>query len=290
MQRRKPTASLAALFLALVLAAPLLPRIAAAGETDVFVYKAKHRVAEELVSGVSVALTSEGRVSVDARTNSLVIIDTPEGLAAVKAILASQDVRQSNIQITVESITDRDLRELHAEVDWTYRSSGWQIGTVPAALPGSGFSALATLGDEKAHSRRSAVQTVTVMNDGTAEISTGHEVPFTDVFHRYAAGRGYLATSTRWVSVDTGFTVHARTIGTDRILLDITPWMRNLARDGRSIKFTEASTQIEVKDGEAIVMGSSVKNRNEALREILRGGARLREGENTYLMVTARKR
>ncbi len=290
MQRKITTTSLVALFLVLVLSASLLPRLAAAGDTDVFVYKAKHRVAEELMSGVSTALTSEGRVSVDSRTNSLVIIDTPEGLAAVKAVLASQDVRQSNIQITVESVTDRDLRALHAEVDWAYRSSGWQIGTVPVALPGSGISALATLGDEKTHSRRTAVQTITVMNDGTAEIATGHEVPFTDVFHHYAAGRGYLTRSTRWVSVDTGLTVHARTIGTDRILLDITPWMRNLARGGRSIKFTEASTQIEVKDGEAVVMGSSTKNRNEALRDILRGGARVREGENTYLMVTARKR
>ena len=290
MQRRITTASLVAFFLVFVLAGPLLPRIAAGGETDVFVYKAKHRVAEELMSSVSTVLTSEGRISVDSRTNSLVIVDTPKGLAAAKTILASQDVRQSNIQITVESVTDRDLQALHAEVDWAYRSSGWQIGTVPVALPGSGFSALAALGDEKAHSRRRSVQTITVMNDGTAEIATGHEVPFTDVFHHYAAGRGYLTTSTRWVSIDTGLTVHARTIGEDRILLDITPWMRNLARGGRSIKFTEASTQIEVKDGEAVVMGSSTQNRNEALREILRGGSRVREGENTYLMVTARKR
>jgi type IV pilus assembly protein PilQ len=250
----------------------------------------QHRVAEELLPSVSAVLSPEGRVSVDARTNSLVIIDQPESLAQVKALLAAQDVRQANIEITVETLTQRDLDALHAEIDWAYRSGGWQIGTIPAMVPSGGFTGLATAGADRERSTRRAVQTVSVMNNGSAEISTGHKVPFTDVFYHYAHGHGHLGTATRWVSVDTGFSVHARTIGTDRILLALTPWMRNLGADGNTIQFTEASTQIEVKEGESAVLGSSARERNEALSGVFRGGAQVKEGENTFLRVTARKR
>ncbi|MFQ5457971.1 MAG: secretin N-terminal domain-containing protein [Myxococcota bacterium] len=290
MARHGKSAAIAALLLLFAIAGLPGPRIAAAGGTEVFVYKTKHRVAEELMSGVRAGLSPAGRASVDARTNSIIIIDTPQGLETVKAILATQDVRQHNIQITVETVRDRDLRARHASVDWAYRDSGWQIGTIPFPVAGSGVTALGTLGDEDSRSRRGAVQTLTVMNNGTAEIATGQHIPYTDVFHHYAAGHGYIATNTRWVAVDTGFTVHARTIGADRILLELTPWMRNLSGGGPAIDVTEATTQIEVKDGEPVVLGSSTRNRNETLRSILRGGARVREGENTYLMVTARKR
>ncbi len=287
MQSSPSTRHLAVL---LLLPCLLLLLAASARGGEVFVYKMKYRVAEELLPSVSAVLSPEGRVSVDARTNSLVIIDEPESLAQVKALLATQDVRQANIEITVETLTQRDLDALHAEIDWAYRSGGWQIGTIPAMVPSGGFTGLATAGADRERGTRRAVQTVTVMNNGSAEISTGHEVPFTDVFYHYAHGHGHLGTSTHWVSVDTGFSVHARTIGTDRILLTLTPWMRNLGPDGNAIQFSEASTQIEVKEGESAVLGSSARERNEALAGIFRGSARVKEGENTFLRVTARKR
>jgi type IV pilus assembly protein PilQ len=266
----------------------LQPAFARGGE--VFVYKMKQRVAEELLPSVSAVLSPEGRVSVDARTNSLVIIDRPESLDQVKALLATQDVRLANIEVTVETLTQRDLDALHVEVDWAFRSGGWQIGTIPAVVPHGGFTGLGTAGADRERGTRRAMQTVTVMDNGSAEISTGHKVPFTDVFYHYAHGHGHLGTSTRWISVDTGFTVHARTIGSARILLTLTPWMRNLGGDGSSIQFTEASTQIEVKEGESAILGSSSRDRNEALAGVFRGGARVKESENTFLRVTARKR
>lgn len=262
----------------------------AAAERDVFVYKMKHRVAEEVLPSVTAALSAEGRATVDARTNSIVIVDRPENIAQAQAILASQDVRQHNIEITVESLSEREIHAQHLQVDWAYRDSGWQIGTIPVKVPGSGVTALGTAGAGQKRVRGKTLQTVLVMNDGTAEIATGQEVPFTSVLHHYALGHGYTVASTEWVSVDTGLSVHPRTIGEDRILLEITPWMRNLAAHGGSIRFTEAATQIEVRDGESVVLGSTSEKRNEALRDILRGGARVQKGETTYLVVTARKR
>ncbi len=289
MPKRSGTARILAAVLLLVLTSlvPAAPVRAAAGD-EVFVYKMKYRVAEELYGPVTAVLSPTGRASVDSRTNSLVIVDAPASVAQARALLEAQDLRQRNIQITVETVTKRDLDARHLQVDWAYRTGGWQIGNIPVVLPGSGFSALATAGAERGSSSARAVQTVTVMNDGKAEIATGHEVPFTDVFHGYAAGHGYVATNTQWVAVDTGFVVHPRMIGNDRILLEITPRMRNLSPRGASIEVTEAATQIEVKDGGAVVIGSSNRERSEVLREILRGGRRVREGEDTFLLVRAR--
>ena len=276
-----------ALLLAFLLAIPAGPARGAAGD-EVFVYKMKYRVAEELVGPVSSVLSDTGRASVDSRTNSIVIVDRPESVAQARALLESQDVRQKSIQITVETVTKRDLDAMRLEIDWAYRTGGWQIGNIPVPVPGSGVTALGTAAARRGSSSERAVQTVTVMNDGRAEISTGHEVPFTDVFHGYAAGHGYVGTSTNWVAVDTGFEVHPRMIGNDRILLEITPRMRNLSPGGASIHVTEAATQIEVQDGGAVVIGSSNRERSEVLREILRGGRRVRAGEDTFLLVRAR--
>jgi type II secretory pathway component GspD/PulD (secretin) len=278
--------ALLALLASLVL---VYPAAAAPGD-EVFVYKMRNRVAEEMIEPVSALLSQTGRVKADSRTNSLVIVDRPENVAQIKRLLEVQDVRQKNIQITVETVTRRDLDAMHLKIDWAVRSGGWQVGTIPVPLAKSGFAALATPGAERAHSTRRAVQTVTVMNDGRAEITTGRAIPFTDSFYSYVAGHGYVSSSTRWLSVDTGFIVHARTIGTDRILLEVTPRMRNLAADGTSIDLSEASTQIEVKDGGGVVLGSSSRERSAIVGEILRGGSREREGEQTYLLVTARTR
>ncbi|OGP81202.1 MAG: hypothetical protein A2Y95_01120 [Deltaproteobacteria bacterium RBG_13_65_10] len=278
------TFALLALLVSLVLASPA----SAAEGDDVFVYKMRNRVAEEMIEPVSALLSASGRVRVDARTNSLVIVDRPDNVAQIKQLLETQDIRQKNIQITVETVTRRDLDAMHLHADWAVRSGGWQVGTIPVPLAKSGFAALVVPGSKREGGTRRAVQNVTVMNDGRAEITTGRAIPFTDLFYSYAAGHGYVSSSTRWVSVDTGFTVHARTIGEDRILLDITPRMRNLAADGTSIDLADASTQIEVKDGGAVVLGSASRERNEVLAEILRGGSREKEGEQTYLLVTAR--
>ncbi len=276
-----------ALLLAFRIASPAGPARGSAGD-EVFVYKMKYRVAEELVGPVTSVLSPSGRASVDSRTNSLVIVDRPESVAQARALLESQDVRQKSIQITVETVTKRDLDAMRLEIDWAYRNGGWQIGNIPGPVPGSGVTALGTAAAQRGHSGARAVQTVTVMNDGRAEIATGHEVPFTDVFHGYAAGHGYVATNTNWVAVDTGFEVHPRMIGNDRILIEITPRMRNLSPGGASIQVTEAATQIEVPDGGAVVIGSSNRERSAVLREILRGGRRMREGEDTFLLVRAR--
>ena len=142
--------------------------------------------------------------------NSIVIVDRPESVAQARALLESQDVRQKSIQITVETVTKRDLDAMRLAIDWAYRSGGWQIGNIPVPVPGGGVTALGTASARRGSASERAVQTVTVMNDGRAEIATGHEVPFTDVFHGYAAGHGYVATSTNWVAVDTGFEVHPR--------------------------------------------------------------------------------
>ena len=56
------------------------------------------------------------------------------------------------------------------------------------------------------------------------------------------------------------------------------------------ITFLPHQREIEVKDGESAVLGSSSRERNEALTGVLRGSARVKEGENTFLRVTARKR
>jgi type II secretory pathway component GspD/PulD (secretin) len=265
--------------------AGLSPGTARSGSGDeVLVHKMKHRLAEELQGPVSAVLSETGRVQIDSRTNSLVIVDSPGHVAQARALLEAQDVRQRNIRITVETLTRSELDARRLDVDWAVRTGGWRIGTVPAYK--EGFRARVTAEAARDSSERRAVQTVTVMNDGNADIATGHAVPYTDVLHGYAVGHGYTVASTRWVAVDTGFNVHARTLGSDRIWLEITPRMRNLSGGG-AIAFTEASTQMEVPDGGSVILGSSSQQRDSALAEVLRGGRRAREDEETLLMVTA---
>ena len=68
---------------------------------DVAVIRIKYRWAEEIAPIVRGMLSSRGHVSVDKRTNSLVIIDNPAAIQCVRKYLAAVDKPVEQVRIRV---------------------------------------------------------------------------------------------------------------------------------------------------------------------------------------------
>lgn len=77
-------------------------------------------------------LTSQGRLAVDPRTNSVLITDVPENFPRLEAALAALDVRTAQIMIDAEVIETTMAKVKDLGVEW-----GGSTGQVLAFTPGS---------------------------------------------------------------------------------------------------------------------------------------------------------
>ena len=71
---------------------------------QVRIFKVQYRQADELLDFVKVALSETGSVTVDTRTNSLVVKDKSVNLAMVEKLLAAQDIPPININLKIHSL------------------------------------------------------------------------------------------------------------------------------------------------------------------------------------------
>lgn len=90
-------------------------------------------------SGSNGFLSSRGRVSHDERTNTLLVVDTPERVAGVRELVAKLDkpVQQVLIESRIVVATDNFAREIGAKFGI---SGGFQSGSTTVATSGNNFA------------------------------------------------------------------------------------------------------------------------------------------------------
>ena len=111
------------------------------------VFQINYRKAEEMEKTVQLLLSSEGRISVDKRTNSLIVKDYPENIRTVADFLKEQDRRPQQVKIKIKYVDEATLKRVGASVGWQYRGGHWAIGNIMSNKKGMNIDAL--LGAEK---------------------------------------------------------------------------------------------------------------------------------------------
>ena len=94
------------------------------------VFQINYRKAEEMEKTVQLLLSPEGRISVDKRTNSLIVKDYPENIRAVADFLKEQDRRPQQVKIKIRYVDEATLKRVGASVGWQYRGGHWAIGNI----------------------------------------------------------------------------------------------------------------------------------------------------------------
>lgn len=90
------------------------------------VIKLKYAKAEEISTSITAVASAEGRTAklvVDKNTNSLIITDTLEGIAAVERLLSELDIRPQQVLIEAKLVEVQLSKDLALGIQWDYLSS-----------------------------------------------------------------------------------------------------------------------------------------------------------------------
>ncbi len=179
------------------------------------VYRAQHRLAHELVPIAETALGSEGQVTLDARTATLVLSGRPAAVRRALALLEEMDRPLSQLVITQEIRELRELDRLSAQVSWQVSYGSFRIGTIP--LPVDGL--YVALGAQRESQNVTSRNVLRLLEGGTGLILTGKSIPF--VYELYWG-------NVDLVPVETGFEVMATMLGDGRVHLELRPFSGRL--------------------------------------------------------------
>ncbi|HZW76077.1 MAG TPA: hypothetical protein VFF43_21175, partial [Caldimonas sp.] len=191
--------------------------------------------------------------------------------------------------------TPRQIR-----VDVQFRQTGTQGRDAAAAAGGVIVSergavrprGTAGVGATETRVQRSTGIFTLVQDGGESSLMVAQQVPYAQVaFYRdYATGAGYVASGVAFRDVGTALKVRASVLSDDRIRVRLTPTISYVAADGSgTIEFREATTDVIVPNGRAVVLAGSTSDTHAVTRHML-GIAREQSSSETTVILIATAR
>ena len=261
-----------------LLTAPVL------GQTVLEVISLKHRTAEDMIPVLTPMLAREGSLS--GMRGQLIVRTTPANLEELRRILLVVDVAPRRLLITVAQDVAAERSRRGADV--ALRTDDHLRLTVPGAkgAPRDGVE-VRILDARNADSLR-VMQTVQVIDGGTAYVQTGQSspVPQQRVTRSVVGGRvvEQVVESVEYRNVGTGFHVLPRVAG-DRVTLDLSPHREALMRHVPGmVDVQRVVTTVSGRLGEWIDVGG-VSDQRGSEREVLLGRSTSTYSERRNIVV-----
>lgn len=250
------------------------------------VFSLNYAVAKEVTPVLQEILTrGVGKISVDERTNQVVVTDYPAKLTELHRVLQAFDERstQVSIEATIVQVTLSDKFQLG--IDWEAlpfedalvkgmgvlsltKGGSLRIGQASVNLSGDYrylVEALRTFGDTRILSE----PRLTVVNNQEAKILVGSREPYVTKSVSQT-GTGTAVTSEAVTFLDVGIKLFVTpTITRDRfVLMKVRPEVSSTATplttaDGNKIpvvETTEAETVLLIEDGGTVILGGLIKD------------------------------
>jgi hypothetical protein len=238
---------------------------------DLEVYRAKHRLAQELVPIAESALGNEGQVTLDSRTATLVLSGTPEAVRRALAMLEKIDRPLHQLVLTHEIRDFRDLERLGARIGWKVSVGSARIGTLP--FGSDGHRVALDAGRETTQSTSRGV--LKLLEGSSGLIVTGKALPF--VYEPFWG-------STTFIPIETGFEATATILADGLVQLELTPFSGRVD-DGGELRYTSAATSITLRPGETVIYAETSRE-TERSNLNLGGGGRDKLREQQVLLIT----
>jgi len=248
---------------------------------DVAVIRIDYRDAHSLLSVVEGVLSDEGAVSVDERTNALVVLDNDANIRKIRILIKQYDFPVAQAKITVRFKHSGTLSGHYTSAYGAVSGDDWQIGAGSRQRrDGIGIRHSQINGRQQSDSEFF----INVSSGSRAYIKTGQDIPFTErwmrLYHRY----GSVSQTTVFKKIETGMDVKPVITG-NRVHIEITPRISHLEQSGQRkiVHFATTSTRLTVPLGQWISIGGSQTANNEIMNAIL-----MREihNRNTHLSIS----
>jgi len=239
------------------------------GKTEVI--PLRFRSAAEVEDMVRGMLSADGRLSVDQRTNVLLITDKIERIEQIKNILARIDQPARMVKIRLRFHEADSSRA--GKFSGSARISGdnWEITTGPEG--GKGKTKI--LLSDQTRARSGEEEFFVQVESGTsAYLKVGEEIPFQESWRGLCEKYGDHHGAFGFKKVESGIEVKPIIAG-DRVILEVTPIIayREKGQERGVIRFSKASTKLNLQLGQWVTLGSSRSKGNEVVRRILERGS-----------------
>jgi len=249
---------------------------------EVEVIKVEYRWVEDTLPIVRNLLSPQGKVTPDYRTNSLVIVDTPESIQNIRAVLQRLDQVPAQVRIEVRLGEVNKETNRAGAVEGKISGDGWEVSKGDDSNDGVQM----TLSGQRKESDRSSGYTLLVQSGTPGYLRVGKDIPYQQNWNALCRKYGGCEGGILYRRAETGMDINPRIVG-DKVILEITPRISDASSNG-IIRFSGASTQVMLPLGEWITIGETDESTNDALRAILARGSGNRESTRTISLRVTR--
>jgi len=227
----------------------------------------RYRSAPDALRIVEKLLTRDGSVTMDERTNSLVVKDSEESVGRVKKIIETFDkaIKQAKIRVRFnenESDSDRMVSD-----GGSVHGKNWKISS------GTKTNGVEVRAGDVSKSRQTGSEYfVTVASGSPAYIVTGKSIPYREKWVRIGRKRSIAGDSVHFENIETGIEI-TPVIAGDHADIRIVPRISDGGEEGGIIRFSEASTRMTVPLGKWVTIGGADQKENEVLNAVLEKGS-----------------
>ncbi len=249
---------------------------------EIAVIKVHFRHAPDMLPLVETMLSPEGRVAVDAETNSFIISDGAESLKRIRKFLAKLDKPVPQFKIRFRFQEESLSKSKGFKASGGVSGKGWSVTGGGREKDGVSLSAR----KKRVNLGRKSESFITVLSGRAAYILVGKEIPYTERWVYLSRRYAHFVETVGFQRIETGMEVKPVIAG-DNVQIEIIPRISYEEAGNKGvIRFTEASTRLIVPRGKWITIGGSRKESNEVIRNIFsRGGAESRTTLSLSLMV-----
>jgi type II secretory pathway component GspD/PulD (secretin) len=231
---------------------------------DFKIFTLQHRFAEEVLPTIQAVIGNHGTAS--AIQNQLIVRTDSKTMAEVEQTIATLDTARENFTISVKRQNNVTGTSRNTAIKGRTRIGNVAIQTGNDARSGRDGIQIG-LEDNQTSSRQSSQQFIRVTDGAPAYISVGESIPYTSEWVMLTRRYAVRQVSTEFVDIGTGFTVRARSIGS-QVELEITPTFSSLQQNGR-IEFEQLSSTVRAQRGEWVNLGGMMQDKDEVSRAIL---------------------
>jgi len=256
---------------------------------DVRIFTLAHRTPDELIDAVKSLLSPEGRVSMDAQTNVIIVSDYPENIAKIETLLTTLDRPAKLVRLFITFFETALKIDADISIHWGYRDEHFMAGNLPSNFKGKGFFVEGSPEAGFSKSERTTSQNLLIRSGSPGKFVTGENIPIHDRIVVYLRSHGYVIEGISFRSAQTGFYVTPTVLG-DTVHLEVRPFFSYFAGSEREeILFYEASSSLDVPFGETVVMTQSDEAKENIIADIFSGFENTKTNRYFYICITPQR-
>ncbi len=254
-------------------------------QTEVFVIR--YATAESINNALATALSSRGQISVDSRTNSIIITDIPYKLQEIGRLMPILDSPTAQVMIEAKLVEIDVAYANEMGIDWSVgnlnrsndlihggiSSSGLGVGSETASIS---FGTITNILDINAalsflessnHAHILSEPRIAIIDNMTGTVMSGKEIPLTLMD---ASGNVYI--SMYKIGVELTVTPHIN--ADNNVTLELQPSVSELSGEATSsqqpiILTQSANTTLMIDDGATAVIGGIMRSKHTTVRKAI---------------------